>query len=137
MRKRYIVLIAVGMVLVLAVTFLAQALTIYPTQVVAKEKGEPLGIAPFTDRIDFGDIPRGSTITKTIKLENAGTVPNDVHVFVMGSIAKFIKVTPSSITLDEGEKADINLEIFIPESATPEQKFTGRVFILRLPKAVW
>ncbi len=137
MKTRYIALIAVGMVLILAITFFAQATTIYSAQVVAKEKGSPIGMAPFTDRVDFGDIPRGSSITKAIILENQGTFPNSIRVFVQGSIAKFIEVTPSSYILEAGETVEIKLAIFIPESATPEQKFTGRVIILRLPKRLW
>ena len=38
-KKRYIALIAVGVLLLLAVTFLFQSLTIYDSQVIAKEAG--------------------------------------------------------------------------------------------------
>lgn len=137
MKKRYIALIAVGVVLVLAVVFFAQALTLYPTQVVATEEGSPIGIAPFTDRVDFGDIPLGSTITKTIILENQGTVANYIKVFLIGSIGVMVDIEPNSFTLEAGESQDVNLRITIPASAKPGQKFTGRVIILRLPKAWW
>ena len=137
MKKRYIALIVVAVVLVLAAAFFAQATTIYPAQVLVKEKGSPMGISPFTDRVDFGDIPQGGGLVKIIGLENGGTVPNDVRIYVQGSIAKFVEVRPSSCTLEGGEKIEIHLDIFIPESATPEQRFTGRVIILRLPKALW
>ncbi len=137
MQKRYITLIAVGVLVLIVVTFLAQALTIYPSQVIAKEKGEPIGIAPFTDRIDFGDIPRGSTVTKEITLENKGSVPNYIRVFIIGSIGVLVEIEPSSLTLEEGQSQDIKLRLTMPDSATPEKKFSGRVFILRLPKGVW
>ncbi len=137
MKKRYIALIAVGVLVLLAVVFLVQALTIYPAQVIAKEMGSPIGIAPFTDRVDFGDIPQGSTMTKVISLENEGSTPNYIRVFVMGSIGNLVEVEPSSLTLEEGESQDIELTLTMPASAEPEKKFSGRVIILRLPKALW
>lgn len=137
MKKRYIALITVAVVLVLAITFLVQALTIYPAQVIAKEAGSALGIAPFTDRVDFGDVPQGSIVAKELILENEGSIPNNIKVFIMGSIGAFIEVEPKSFTLEAGERQEIELELTMPASAEPEKKFTGRVIILRLPKRLW
>lgn len=137
MRKRNIVLIAVVVVLVLAVTFLAQALTIYSAQVVAKDKGSAIGFAPFTDRVDFGDVPQGATVAKEITLENNGSASNSIRVFVLGSIGGLVKVVPSSFTLTAGQSQDIELRLTMPDSATPETMFTGRVIILRLPMGLW
>ncbi len=137
MKKQYIYLMAAAVLVILAAVILAQALTIYPSQVIAKAAGDPIGIAPFTDRVDFGDVPLGMTVSKEISLENKGSVPNYILVFVTGSIGSLVKVEPSSLTLEEGESQDITLQLTMPASATPEKKFSGRVFILRLPKAVW
>ena len=137
MKKRYIALIAVGVLLVLAIAFFVQATTIYSSQVIAKEKGSAIGIAPFTDRVDFGDVPQGMTVTKVITLENEGGTPNYIRVFITGSIGSLVEVEPKSCTLEEGESQDIELELTMPASAEPEKKFSGRVFILRLPKALW
>jgi hypothetical protein len=67
MRKLYIGLIALGVLLILVITFLFQAMTVYNSQVVVVEKGEPIGIAPFEDRIDFGDTPQGETALHRVK----------------------------------------------------------------------
>jgi hypothetical protein len=136
-KKRYIVLIALGVVLLLVVTFLFQALTIYSAQAVVKETGSPVGIAPFTDRIDFGDIPQGAIVGRTLLMENAGVVPNQINIFVIGNIGDLVKVEPSSLNLEPGESAEVELELTMPASATPEKKYTGRVFILRLPKRLF
>ena len=137
MKKRYIALIALGVVLILAATFLIQAMTIYDSQVIAKEAGSAIGVAPFTDRIDFGDIPQGSTIGKTLVLENAGTVPNQITIFVIGGIADLVKVEPSSLSLEAGEAGEVEFQLSMPPSVTPEKKFTGKIIVLRLPKAIW
>lgn len=133
-RKRYIAFIALGIFLLLLVTFLFQALTIYDCQVIAKERGSPLGIAPFTDRIDFGDIPQGEAIRKVLILKNAGTVPNQVLIFILGGIGDLVKVKPSSVDLQPGETVEVELELTMPTTATPESKYSGKVFILRVPK---
>jgi len=136
-KKRYIALIALGVLLLLVVTFLFQALTIYNTQAIAKEKGEAIGIAPFTDRIDFGDIPQGETVGKSLIMENEGAVPNQISIFIIGNIGDLVEVNPSSVSLEPGESREIELELTMPASVTPEKKFTGRVFILRLPKRLF
>ena len=136
-KKRYITLIALGVLLLLVITFLFQAMTIYDAQVIAKEKGEAIGIAPFTDRIDFGDIPQGQTVGKTLIMENEGAVPNQINIFVIGNIGDLVDVEPSSVSLEPGETAEVDLELTMPASATPEKKYTGKVFILRLPKRLF
>lgn len=137
MKKRYIAFIALGVLLLLAVTFIFQALTIYDSQVIAKEEGSAIGIAPFTDRIDFGDIPQGSSVGKTLILENAGAVPNQIVIFVIGNIGDLVKVEPGSVTLEPGETAEVNFRLNMPASAPPEKKYTGKVFILRLPRRLF
>ena len=136
-QKRYIALIAVGVVLLLVVTFLFQALTIYDSQVIAKEEGGAIGMAPFTDRIDFGDIPQGATIGKTLILENMGTVPNQVNIFVIGNIGDLVEIVPSSVTLEPGESAEVDFQLTMPASAPVEKKYTGKVFVLRLPRRLF
>ena len=137
MRKRYIAVIALGALLVLVGTFFVQSMTIYNSQVIAKETGSAIGIAPFTDRIDFGDIPQGAGVGKTLMLENAGTVPNQVIVFVFGNISDLVEIEPSSLSLEPGESRQVEFKLLMPASATPERKYSGKVIVLRLPKAVW
>lgn len=132
-RKRYIGFIALGVVVLLAVTFLFQAMTIYNSQAIAKEEGSAIGINPLTDRIDFGDIPQGVSVAKTLILENQGTVPNQVIIIVIGSIGDLVKVVPSSLTLEPGETKEVNFQLNMPASAPPEKKYSGKIFVLRLP----
>ena len=137
MKKRYIGFIALGVVLILAVTFLIQAMTIYDSQVIVKEAGAAIGIAPFTDRIDFGDIPQGAAIGKTLVLENDGAVANYITIFIIGNISDLVRIEPSSFSLEPGESAEVDFKMQMPASATPEKKYTGKVIVLRLPKAFY
>jgi len=135
--KRYIALIALGILLLLAVTFLFQALTIYDTQVIAKATGESIGMAPFTDRIDFGDIPQGEGVGKTLIMVNEGSVPNQVMIFIIGNIGDLVTVNPDSVSLAPGETVEVDFDLSMPVSAPPEKKYSGKVFVLRLPKRLF
>ena len=136
-KKRYIVMMVIGVVLLLAGTFFVQAVTVYPSQVIAKAKGSPVGIAPFTDRVDFGDIPQGENVSKSLIMENTGTVPNQIYVFVIGEVGQMVKVDPNSVAVAPGTQQEVKLRLSMPDSATPEKTFTGRVIVLRLPKALF
>ena len=65
-RRRYLVLAALGMLLFLVGVFFYQSTTIYSSQVIVKPAGDPIGINPFDDRVDFGDVPQGSAVSKTL-----------------------------------------------------------------------
>ena len=132
-RPRYLVLFALGFILVLVGTFLCQSTTIYSSQVIVVPSGAPIGINPLDDRVDFGDVPQGSSVGKTLNFENEGSLPNRVIVMVVGSIGDLVKVEPSSFTLNQGDKQDVSLQLVMPESAEVEKKFSGRVVVLRFP----
>lgn len=132
-RRRYLVLAAVGMLLVLVGVFFYQATTIYPSQVIVKPAGEAIGINPFVDRVDFGDVPQGAAVSKVLSFTNEGTVPNQVRIYIMGGVGQFVKVEEKSFTIQPGEKRSIKFELIMPPSATPEEKFSGRVIVVRIP----
>ncbi len=137
MSKKYISLFVLGVVVVLVSVFLAGALTVYSSQVVAKPEDAPIGFNPLEDRIDFGDIPLGAGVGKTVVLENRGQSPTSVRVFVLGSIGELVEVEPSSFILEAADMQEVELSLIMPVSATVEKKYTGRIVILRLPRAIW
>ena len=132
-RRRYLVLAALGMLLFLVGVFFYQSTTIYSSQVIVKPAGDPIGINPFDDRVDFGDVPQGSAVSKTLVFNNEGTVPNQVRIFIIGGVGQFVKVAEKTFTLQPGEEKEVRFELIMPPSATPEEKFTGRVIVVRLP----
>jgi hypothetical protein len=137
LKKRYIALILVLVVLVLAAVYLARGISWYSAQVIAKEAGSPTLFAPFPDRLDFGEVAQGGSEIRTISLENSGGASVYVKVFILGSIGGLVKIEPNSFSLKQGESQDIRLTLGMPASATLEKKFSGRVIILRFPKRPW
>lgn len=136
-RVRWIILIALGVVVLLAGTFFIRSTVIYNAQVIVKEKGSPIGINPMEDRVDFGDVPQGSGVSKTLIFENEGSVPNRLIIYVLGSIGDMVQTEPQSFILKPGEKKDVKLRLVMPESAPVDKVYTGRVIVLRLPLGIF
>lgn len=132
MKKWQIILTVVIAVLAVLIFCFITFTDTYSTQAVAKEAGSPIGMAPFTDRIDFGDIPQGAAVTKTIELINTGNNDISYKVFVLGSISQLIDVEPGkSFELKAGQTLDLNFRLTMPASAPVDKKFSGRIIILR------
>lgn len=136
-RKRYIVIAVVAVVLIIVALFFAQSVSWYSAQVVAKEGGSPIGIAPFTDRLDFGELSPGTSITKKLTLDNNSSIDNYIVIFIMGGVGDLVSIEPSSFTLREGEAREVDFKLFMPASAEPDQVFSGNVVIMRFPKGLW
>ena len=78
-------------------------------------------------------MPQGTAVSKTLVFNNEGTVPNQVRIFIIGGVGQFVKVAEKTFTLQPGEEKEVRFELIMPPSATPEEKFTGRVIVVRLP----
>ena len=121
------------MLLLLVALFGYQSTTTYPSQVIVKPAGDPIGINPLEDRVDFGDVPQGATVSKVLNFTNEGSVPNYIKIFVMGSIGDLVTVDDSSFTLKKGEEKDVRFQLIMPPSAPVDKKYSGRVVVIRLP----
>lgn len=134
MKKWQIAVVVIAVILAVAIFFLTRITTMYSTQVVAIEAGGSIGVAPFTDRVDFGDVPQGDSISKTIILENNGDNNNTIKVYILGSISQLIEPTPGySFEINAGQTKNLVLSLSMPASAPVGKKFTGRIIILKLP----
>lgn len=134
MKKWQIAAVVVVIILAVAIFFLTRITTMYSTQVVVIEAGGSIGVAPFTDRVDFGDVPQGDSISKTIILENNGDNNNTIKVYILGSISQLIEPTPGySFEINAGQTKNLVLSLSMPASAPVGKKFTGRIIILKLP----
>jgi hypothetical protein len=134
MKKWQIILTIVIAVLAVLVFIFFSWADMYSSQAVAKEAGSSIDMAPFPDRIDFGDIPQGDTVTKKVVMTNNGNNDNTIKVFVLGSIAQLVDVVPGkSFTLKAGETVNLNFRLSMPASAPVGKKFSGRIIIFTLP----
>ncbi|MBI4328844.1 MAG: hypothetical protein HY685_03150, partial [Chloroflexi bacterium] len=135
-RARWIVLFALAVVVFVVGTFFVQSTIIYPSQVVVKEAGSAIGINPLEDRVDFGDVPQGAGVSKTIIFENEGTIANRMVIMVIGGIGDLVQTDPSSFTLKPGERMEVRMRLLMPESAEVDKVYSGNVVVLRLPLGI-
>ena len=105
----------------------------YEAVVQVVEKGGKVGVNPMTERLDYGDLPKGNASTRFIMIENSGSLDVYVKVVKYGGIAELIKINENNFTLNPGEKERLELLLEMPISANKEG-YEGKVIIFKLPK---
>lgn len=134
MKKKYIFPIVIVVLVAIAIYLFLAFSDIYSVKAVAVESGSSVATTTITNRLDFGNIPQGEQVTKTVVLENTGNSDHSIKIWVIGSAAQMIDIEPdSSFELEAGTTQDINFILNMPDTAREEKKFTGRVIILELP----
>ncbi len=53
-----------------------------------------------------------------------------------GSIAELVKVNENNFTLRKGDEKKLEFSLYMPPSAPVGEKYTGQVWIFKLPK-IW
>ncbi len=129
-RARVVVAGVVILILLLWGAVIASSTSMYSAQVLVPEGGS-IGIPP-PRGLDFGDVPRGASAEKRIQLENQGRLDTYVVVFTWGGIRDLLGVSDAFFNMKPGDERTLTFEASIPISA-PQKKYTGRVFVVRLP----
>ena len=115
-RRNVIILVALVAVIAVGATFVNRSLTIYGSQVIVAEPGAAIGINPLVDRIDFGDVPVGQEIAKSLNLTNNGGVDNYIAIFVVGGIGDLVSIDPNFFTLKSGDEVEVQFRLIVPPS---------------------
>ena len=105
----------------------------YEAVVKVMEEGGKIGVNPMTERLDYGDLPKGNASTRFVTIENNGNMNIYVAVVKYGGIAELIKISRNNFVLDPGEKEKLEFLLEMPISANKEE-YTGKVIIFKLPK---
>jgi cell division protein FtsL len=105
----------------------------YQAQVIVIEGEKKVGVNPTTEKLDFGDLSADTSATRYVTL-NAGGVGTYVYVFQFGSIAELVKLSENSFTMQKGDEKKLEFTLYMPPSAPVGEKYTGRVWIFKIPK---
>ena len=105
----------------------------YEAVVNVLEQNEKVGINPTSDRLDYGDLPKGKRLSRSIVIENNGNINIYVIVLKTGSISEIIKISRNNFVLNSGDKEKIELPLELPISAD-KNKYDGRIIIFKIPK---
>jgi hypothetical protein len=107
----------------------------YEAQVLVIEGEKKVGVNPTAEKLDFGDLSADTSATRYVTL-NAGGMNTYVYVLKFGSIAELIKLSENNFTLSQGDEKKLEFTLYMPPSAPIGEKYTGRVWIFKVPK-VW
>jgi len=105
----------------------------YAAQVKAIEGEGRVGVNPTSERLDFGDLSRGTSAVRTVSITNDTAVPFFVSVIKVGSIASLTKVDRNNFMLRRGDDVQLEFTTNMPASAEIEKMYTGRVYIFKIP----
>ena len=131
-------LYAVLLLLALFVLFEWRSTTTYSVRLqVTEEARNVIGLAPYyEDRLDFGDLPRGSAASMKLTLQNEGRIPSRFTIIATGDVRQFIRISDAFFTLSPGDAKSVEFTIAVPRTAEPK-KYTGNIHVVRTPWVPW
>jgi hypothetical protein len=131
-------LVAIGVIAVIILIWggvAASSTTMYSATVLVTED-VGIGLPPPTDTLDFGDVSPGFNMTRKLTLNNDGHFDSYVAIIVTGGIRDFLSVDDAFFVLDKGEERTVSFKVSPPVNAEGK-RYSGRVFIVRLPWTPW
>lgn len=133
-KKKYIFPIVIVALFAVALYLFLTFSDMYSVKAVVVESGSSVAMTTDTERLDFGNIPQGEQVTKTIVLENTGNSNHSIKIWMTGSTAQMMDIEPAdSFELEAGTSQEVNFIFNMPDTAQEEKKFTGRIIIVELP----
>lgn len=105
----------------------------YDAVVKVIEANGKIGVNPMTERLDYGDLPKGNASTRFVTIENNGKMDIYVAIVKYGEIAELIKINKNNFVLAPGEKEKLELPLEMPISANKEE-YKGKVVVFKFPK---
>lgn len=127
------IIIAVIAVVFLFIFYILLDANKYSAQVKVVGGEGKVGVNPTTASLDFGDLSKGTSLTRTVALNNGTNISMYVMIFKMGDISDLIKINKNNFKLKGRTEEKIEFSMFVPASATVDKIYTGRIFIFKIP----
>jgi len=108
----------------------------YKATVLPIEGEKKVGVNPTTEVLDFGDLSKDTSATRTVSLKSGSSGQTYVYVMKWGSVSELMKVSDSNFVLKGGEEKKIEFNVYMPSSAKIGQRMDGYVWIFKVPK-IW
>lgn len=105
----------------------------YQAQALAIEGEGRVGVNPTTERLDFGDLSRGTQAVRTVTINNNTFIPFFVVIWRLGSISGLMKLEDNYFMVQKGEEKKVEFTTYMPASAEIDRMYTGRVFVFKIP----
>mgnify|MGYP001578598528 FL=1 len=133
MTKGEKILAIVLIIVFLGVFYIVLDANKYSAQVLVIEGEGRVGINPTTESLDFGDLSRGTSAIRRVGIENQTPIPMWIAVVRVGKISELMDLNKNYFTLAPRRADRIEFTVYMPASAQVGSKYTGRVFIFRIP----
>jgi hypothetical protein len=133
MKRSEKIILIVFLIIFLGVFYIVLDANKYRAQVRVIEGEGRVGINPTTERLDFGDLSRGTSAVRRVDIQNEAPIGMFIIVVRVGSISDLMEVSKNYFTLKPGTSEKIEFTVYMPASAEIERLYTGRVFIFRIP----
>lgn len=130
MKKVFWIILAVIIFIIIVQIAVADK---YSAQVLVIEGEKKVGVNPTAEKLDFGDLSADTTATRYVTL-NASGINTYIYVWKFGSIAELIKLNKNNFTVHKGDAEKLEFSLYMPPSAPIDKKFTGYVWIFKVPK---
>lgn len=105
----------------------------YAAQVRTIEGEGKVGVNPTTERLDFGDLSRGTSAVRTVTIKNDTRMPFFVAVVRLGGTSDLMKQDQNNFMVRRGEEKKIEFTVYMPASAEIDRLYTGRVYLFKIP----
>lgn len=105
----------------------------YRAQVRVIEGEGKVGVNPTTERLDFGDLSRGTTGVRRVDLQNGTPIPMWIGIVKLGGISSLVDISNNYFVLKPRTSETIEFTLYMPASGEVGKLYTGRVFIFRIP----
>lgn len=105
----------------------------YEAQVRVIEGEGKVGVNPTTERLDFGDLSRGSSAVRRVELTNGTPMPMYVVVWKLGDISDLMRIENNNFKLKPRTTTEIDFATYVPASAEIGRNYTGRVYLFKIP----
>ena len=92
-----------------------------------------VGVNPTTERLDFGDLSRGTSAGRTVTIKNGTIMPMYVVMVKTGSIADLVDIDINYLKVPRGGEQKIEFQTYIPASAAIDATYKGRVYLFKIP----
>ena len=133
MKKREKIIGVVALVLFLFVFYVTLDANKYRATVRVVEGTGKVGVNPTTERLDFGDLSRGSSAVRRVDIANNTGVPFYVMIWRTGDTADLIKLDKNFFVLPARASEKIEFNMYMPASAPIGSIMNGRVYLFKIP----
>ncbi len=130
-RLRWAVVGVIAVLFVLWVAVAVSSISVYSTQMVVVD-GNAIGIPPPDEFLDFGDVPYGGYLERSILFQNNGRIPTAVMILEWGGVRDLVGLSDAFFTLDPGDEKVVTFKARPPASAEAKE-YTGKVIVVRVP----